>query len=621
MLQVSLNQDATRFLVHGGDPKGGDKINRIVSSWPGWARVAVAGRSKGCSTYAGPLSIPSALALSSTQLELGWEDGARERVSGFLRSFERARAILDGSEPYSFKVPSERQPFQHQVRAVGAIVALGGRLSLSEIRLGGTLVADDMGLGKTSTALWAGHVLGTDRTLILCPASVKFNWENEIHATLGKRAVVVIDGSKRERINQFSELRTRYEKAGHLFIVINYDLLKWLTDEQLGMLTRFVRDRLIVMDESHYLKNGNSERSKIVKRAFCPSEGGAQWRLAMTGTPIRNTVEDIYNQIELVKPGTFFSFHWFLSRFTVQSTMKIPYRRGKQTLYKLVKKVRRVQNEKELNQIVNTLQIRRLKSDVLDLPEKVLTYPQLELDPHTAKVYAAMRDYALLLLKEHEDEVPVLSPTARTAVEAAARCEQISQGCVGGVPEELLPTVSGLLVRGAERVAGKDGWLIFPKATKILWLLEQLDSVKLQEGQSVVFCRFTAPLFWLEQQERGGVAVTGSMAAKRRQEVFDAFQGGDILELYISVRIAEGFNLYKAQDEFFLGRDWAWAVNNQAIDRCHRIGQTGTVNVQLPYVRGTIEVRQHAALLQKERDADNTLCFQTIADLKAALST
>lgn len=610
MLHVSLNQAGSRFLVHGGDPKGGDRINRIISSWPGWARVAIAGRS-GVSTYAGPRSIPSALALSSTQLELEWEDGARVGASVLLKSFESARSVLESSKGNAGipVVAGCRQPFKHQIAAVVAIYHLGGRV----------LLADDMGLGKTSTALWFAHHQALDRVLVLCPASVKFNWEAEIATTLGKRAVVVIDGSKKERINQFAEMRTRFEKAGHLFVIINYDLLKHLSHEQLSMLSRFVRDRMIVLDESHYLKNEDSERSQIVRRSFCPSEGGAQWRLGLTGTPIRNTVEDLYHQFELIRPGTFYSFNWFLNRFTEQSIMKVPYRKNGRTFYKTLKKVRRAKNEKELNQIVNTIQIRRLKKDVLDLPEAITTYPQLELDPHTAKVYAAMRDYALLLLEEQEDDMPVLSPTARTAVEAAARCEQIAQGCVGGVPEELLPRVSGLLAKHAEKVEGKPNWLVFPKAAKLVWLQEQLDSVKLQDGQSVTFCRFIAPLLWLESK-RYGIAVTGSMGLKRRQEVFDAFQAGDIMELYISVRIAEGFNLYKAQDEFFLGRDWAWAVNSQAVARCHRMGQTGTVNVQMPYVRGTIEVRQHSALLQKEKDADNTLCFQTIADLKEALS-
>ena len=612
MLHVSLNQAGSRFLVHGGDPKGRDKINRIISSWPGWARVAVAGRS-GVSTYAGPRSIPSALALSSTQLELEWEDSARAGASVLLKSFERARQVLEG--PLSEAIaqvrswPHERKPFRHQICAVAAILQLEGRV----------LLADDMGLGKTSTALWASHALSSDRTLILCPASVKFNWEAEITATLGKRAVVVIDGSKKERINQFGEMRKRFEKAKHLFVIINYDLLKHLSHEQLSMLGRFVRGRMVIMDESHYLKNHESERSQIVKRSFCPSEGGAQWRLGLTGTPIRNTVEDLYHQHELVRPGTYHSFNWFLNRFTEQSIMKVPYRKGGKTLYKTLKKVRRAKNEKELNQIVNTIQIRRLKKDVLDLPEAITTYPQLELDPHTAKVYAAMRDYALLLLEEQDDSASILSPVCRTAVEAAARCEQIAQGCVGGVPEELMPRLSATLTNHAAKVEGKPGWLVFPSASKLVHLQEGLDSVKLQDGQSVTFCRFIAPLLWLEAK-RLGVAVTGSMGLKRRQEVFDAFQAGDIRELYISVRIAEGFNLYAAQDEFFLGRDWAWAINSQAVARCHRMRQTGTVNVQMPFVRGTIEVRQHSVLLQKEKDADNTLCFQTIADLKEALS-
>jgi len=293
--------------------------------------------------------------------------------------------------------------------------------------------------------------------------------------------------------------------------------------------------------------------------------------------------------------------------------------RGGVTRYREVRKVRRARNVNELNQIVNTIQIRRLKADVIDLPPKVRTYPELELDTHIAKVYAAMRDYALLLLEEHDDDVPVLSPTCRSAVEAAARCEQIAQGCVGGIPESLLPKVSGVLSKHAEAVPGKDGWLVFPKSTKLAWTVEQLDALQAQGNQAVVFCRFNAPLLWLASK-RLGVAVTGAMGAQSRQLVFDDFQNGDVPELYVQIKIAEGFNLHAAQDEIFLGREWAPSINFQAEDRCHRIGQTGTVNIQIPIVRQTIEVRQHRALGEKAEDAAGALCFRTIKDLKEALA-
>lgn len=609
MLHVKLNDTGSRFVAVGGDPDGGDQVNQVIATWPGWGRVAAVRRAFG-STYVGPCATTSALALSSTTLEVRWEESARARADDLLRRFERARAMIEEQDPLPrLSLPTSRKPRPYQARGVAGIQLLDGRCWLS----------DDMGLGKTAQALWAAHELGASRVLVLCPASVKFNWQTEVATTLGDTwPTQVINGTARQREKQFADLDRLWKKHQRLVIVLNYDLLAHVTDSQLSRLARFVRGELLVMDEGHALKNPSADRTELVKAMFAPSEGGARWRVLVTGTPIRNTVEDVYSLAELVRPGTFYSKHWFLNRFTVQSIIKV----GKRKQVKK-KKVRRARNAEELNVILNTFQIRREKSKVGDLPPKVFTYPELELDTHTAKVYAAMRDYALLLLEEHDDELPVLSPTCRTAVEAAARCEQIAQGCIGGVPESVLPKVSGVLGRHAEAVRGKDGWLVFPKSTKIQWLLEGLETVRQQGGRSVVFSRFNAPLLWLEQRHddpEKGVAIHGGVSAARRQEVFNDFQAGAIQELYIQVRIAEGFNLHRAQDEFFLGRDWAPAVNAQAVDRCHRIGQTGTVNVQMPFVRNTIEVRQHRALTEKERDAAAVLCFQTIADLKAALA-
>lgn len=608
MLKVHLNEQGTNFVATGGDPRGGDRVNAIVATWPGWRRIALRDRGAVGSTFVGPCSITSALALSSTTLELRWEERAAARADDILGSFRKARQALEGSRGAHFIPPTARKPLPYQYQGVSAMHYLDCRCWLS----------DDMGLGKTSQVLWTAHVLGATRVLVLCPSSVKFNWPREIEQTLGPSwGVSVIDGTPKQRATQFAELDALWKRYQKLCIVVGYGLLGYLPDAQLTRLQRFVQDQFLVMDEGHYLKNSDAGRTKVVRSAFCPADGGAKWRVLVTGTPIRNTVEDVYSLAELVRPGTFYSKHWFLNRFTVQSVIKVG--RSKRINKRIVRKAK---NVKELNVILNSLQIRRKKEDVTDLPPKTFTYPELELDSYTGKIYAAMRDYALLLLEEHDPEMPILSPTCKTAVEAAVRCEQIAQGCIGGVPERLLSSLSSHLSRGGERVRGRDGWLVFPKSTKIQWLLEQLNTVRLQGGRSVVFGRFNAPLLWLEQYhdnpERGR-AVTGEMGASQRKEVFDAFQAGKIQELYIQVRIAEGFNLHRARDEFFLGRDWAPAVNAQAVDRCHRIGQTGTVNIQMPFVRKTIEVRQHEALAAKQRDAAHVLVFQTIKDLQEAL--
>ncbi len=609
MLHVKLNAAQTRFVAIGGHSDGGDRINELVSSWPGWSRVRVARRAVG-STYAGPCSMASALALDSTTLPLSWEESARARAGDLLQRFHKARAILEDERTRPAMVTTtERAPKPYQARGVRAMELLGARCWLS----------DDMGLGKTSQVLWLAQRLKVTRLLVVCPASVKFKWGKEVAATLGATwPTMVIDGTAPQRASCFADLDAIWKEYGRLVITINYDLLPRLPEaNQMERLRRFVEGQMVVLDEGHYCKNLNSARTAAVVDNFCPPNGGAKHRVIVTGTPIRNTVEDVYALAEIVQPGTFFSKTWFLNKFTEQSTITVGKKR------KIKKKVvRRAKNTKELNVIVNTLQVRREMDKVGNLPPKTFSYPELELDPQSAKVYGAMRDFALLCLDKVKDDerlnVPKLSPTVRTAVEAAARCEQLSQGCVGGVPESVMSRVSSVITSHAVGVAGKPGWLVFPKHSKLVWLQEQLDKVAEVDQRAVVFSQFNAPLLWLAAQ-RNGKAVHGSIKAADREEIFTEFQAGAIQDLYVQVKIAEGFDLFRARYEFFLGRDWAPAVNKQAIARCHRIGQTGTVSIYIPISRNTIEVRQAKALAAKEADAASVLCYQTVADLREAL--
>jgi len=89
--------------------------------------------------------------------------------------------------------------------------------------------------------------------------------------------------------------------------------------------------------------------------------------------------------------------------------------------------------------------------------------------------------------------------------------------------------------------------------------------------------------------------------------------------MFCQVKMAEGFNLHMSQDCIFLGRDWSPAINKQAEGRFHRIGQKGTVNIQIPLVRSTIEVAIHKRLMAKDADAEQALRTVTIAELKEAL--
>jgi SNF2 family DNA or RNA helicase len=239
------------------------------------------------------------------------------------------------------------------------------------------------------------------------------------------------------------------------------------------------------------------------------------------------------------------------------------------------------------------------------------------------KVYKAMKDLAIIQLNELEDGLSIFSPQARSGVEAALRCEQIAMGFVGGVPEPLVERLSKILSKHAEAIPGRPREVIFPGSAKMIWVQENLDTLFKTGKRPVVYSRFNAPLHWLYAHHVGQGKLVGflhgGISSKDKGQIVADFQDSKFDLLLCQVLIAEGWNAHNSQDCIFLGRDWSPAVNFQAEDRLHRIGQKGTVNIQIPIVRGTIEVAIHKRLMAKDADAQQALRTVTIAQLKEAL--
>lgn len=198
------------------------------------------------------------------------------------------------------------------------------------------------------------------------------------------------------------------------------------------------------------------------------------------------------------------------------------------------------------------------------------------------------------------------------------RCEQIAQGFVGGVPDEVLARLAPLLTKLVARVPDRPGELIFPSAPKLVWLLEQLERLR-DDQPAVVACRFNAPLLWLQSQLPKSTILYGAIDAVERQARIEAFQRGEFRTMLLQIKVAEGPNLHRSSDMFFLGRDWSPARNEQTEGRVHRIGSLGTVNVQIPIVVNTIERMIDRRLAVKASDANQALARVTVKELMEAL--
>ena len=605
MLSVGVSGDCTRFRIHGGEARGRDATQAAILKWPGWSRAPAVASLGGrrVSVYSAPFGPVAALSLASSTLALGWEPGAKELVEGILENLRQARKCLEAQVTQA-KGTGERQPLPHQAQAVQAIRWMDGRV----------ILADDMGLGKTSTALWAVRDRGADRAVVICPASVKFNWAREIKASLGW-PTVVIDGTPKRRATLFSEAQHMRE-TGKLVVVINYDLLIGLNDLHAGMLAGWCSDQALICDESHYLKSRKAKRTIFVMELLAPAAGGARTRLLLTGTPVRNMIDDLWAQIQIIRPGTWSSYWDFAKRHLETRQIDFGHRRP-------VEKIVGTKDIKGLNAVVNTLQIRRKKGEVMNLPPKVHTYPELELEGDHLRIYKAMKHLAVLALDELEDDDTIWSPQARSAVLAMLRCEQIAQGFCGGVPEILVAKLAKILSKKAKPIPGRPLEIIFPDSPKLVWLMETIESLFGQDNRAVVFSRFNAPLHWLYAHYVGlGKRVGflhGAITSKAKHQVVEDFQDSKFDLLLAQVKMGEGWNAHIAQDVIFYGRDWSPAINVQAEDRLHRIGQKGTVNVQIPIVRNTVERMIHKKLMAKESDATQALKTVTIKELKEAL--
>jgi SWI/SNF-related matrix-associated actin-dependent regulator 1 of chromatin subfamily A len=485
------------------------------------------------------------------------------------------------------------------------------------------LLADDMGLGKTSTAIWHMDIhLPEARVLVVTPASVKYNWRKEIWACMGRDAFVqVIDGTPKDRASQIRDLEAyrRLDKPG--WVIINYDLLVRMADlkknqlvvsDNLMILRDWVEGGGLICDESHYLKNRKSLRYRIVRDMFAPpTNGGAAARILASGTPIRNLVDDLFAQVELIRPGTWTSYSDFKGRYLEIVRKQVGQGPSKKVVFEPVA----AKNLDELNAVMNTLQIRRKKSEVLGLPPKMVTKPELELEGRHLEVYKAMKEMAIYDLGQLDDEENIFSPQAATALQSALRCEQIAQGFVGGIPDGF-----DIPYKLAHKIKGRPQELVFPDSPKMAWLVEAIETLWRQGCRPVVFSKFNAPLFWLRHKYgEDAFIMHGDLSSKTKDLIVERFQEGARKLFLCQVRIAEGFDLTTSQDELFLSRHDSPAVNAQAEDRCHRIGQRGTVNIQIPIVTNTIEKAIDKRLAIKSADAEAALKTWKVRDVMEAL--
>lgn len=436
----------------------------------------------------------------------------------------------------------------------------------------GILLADDMGLGKSFQSLAVIQILRQEKKisccLIICPASVKGSWQDEIQTHIGEKPII-IEGNLSKRLELYKE----FSKGTSFYLVINYDLLRKDATHISNLLPK---KTLIVADETIRIKNPVAKQTKAVK--ILPS----LYRIALTGFPIANTVSDLWSQMDFVKPN--WMSRWaFEDKFLVKTLMPFKSPKGRE-----IKIVTGSRNLNLLKEIIEPMHIRRLKSEVLkDLPAKTFEIRTAKMQKEQLKAYIQMRDELRAeILTMDEKTILVNAPTILSRL---LRLSQIADG---------------YLSKGVDE---KTYW--FKKNGKLEVLDELLEEITSSGDSAVIWTRFIPPLkLFLDRykEKYNAVGFWGETPSEERTKRIKEFQEnqncrvfcGQIQSGGLGITLTKG-NVVILYDQCFLSA----ATINQGLDRCHRIGQLKKVVVISLLVEDSIDQHWQKIWMKKEKIA------------------
>ena len=409
---------------------------------------------------------------------------------------------------------------------------------LTNLKLGGIL-ADDMGLGKTlQTLAWLSWLKAQNPkepkpALVICPASVLHNWRREAERFTPQLKVLVLEsGAARHNLRQ--------QIPQHDLIVTNYSLLR----RDLSALKKF-DFRAAILDEAQFVKNPSAQVTQSVKQLR------AEQRLALTGTPLENRLLDLWSIVDFIQAGYLGTQMQFLEIYEARKEEPIQQNIARR---RLAAKLR-------------PLLLRRLKRQVAqDLPERIEERRDCELGEAQRKLYLA----ELRRSREQVHKAVNDKGLANSKIHVLAALTRLRQICCH------------------PQLVGNDS-----PSGKTETLFELLEPL-LAEGQKVLlFSQFVRMLKLLEtecmQREIPTHILSGE--TKNRHEVVQTFQNDPKASVFLlSLRAAgTGLNLTTASYVVLYDPWWNPAVEAQAIDRSHRIGQTRTVNAYRLIAPGTVE--------------------------------
>ena len=431
----------------------------------------------------------------------------------------------------------------------------------------GGILADDMGLGKTLQVI--AHILARKEvgmlgtTLVVCPASLVYNWVSELERFAPSLDAVAVLGSKTARtalIGGASE---------HDVLITSYDLLR--RDVETYAKHHFAR---VVLDEAQYIKNPKAQVTKAVK---CLD---SDVRFALTGTPIENRLQELWSIFEFLMPGYLGSREQFAK------------------LYEGPVEAREHDSSTLLRCAIGPFVLRRLKSEVLaDLPEKTESVVYAQMEAKQRKLYLACQD-RLALQVQHAGDKEI----KKDKLKVLAELTKLRQVCCD--PSLYFEDYDG-------------------GSAKLETCME-LVAQAIDAGHKVLlFSQFTSMLAILSDrlasEHVSYFQLTGQTSKEERERLVKRFQAGEADVFLISLKAGGvGLNLTAADVVIHYDPWWNTAAQDQATDRAHRIGQRRDVSVFKLIAKDTIEERILQMQEAKRGLAESVLSGEAV---KSALLT
>lgn len=397
------------------------------------------------------------------------------------------------------------------------------------------ILADDMGLGKTTSTIIAALESGAKKVLIICPASLKINWSREIENYTDK-SIYICEGKN------FS--------SDHDFVIVNYDIIKNFHDIKDKETSQIINSKfdLVIIDEAHYIKNSQAQRTKLINHFV--KNINRLWLL--TGTPITSRPIDYYNLLSLVESPVAQNWMAYVIRFCEG----YQFRAGQRKVWN----VNGASNLDELRERTSKQILRRLKTDVLDLPEKIIN-----------PVYLRLKS------KEYENLMGEYFDWFRNNKEESSSL-----------------TVQFSKLMKVRQVIAEE---------KVSQTIELAENILEQGKKVIIFSNFTEPLKRIHEHfGKMSVYLDGSSTKPARQKAVDDFQDNDKVKVFCGNIKAAGVGITLTSAEVVIFNDLSFVPSDhsQAEDRAYRYGQKNSVLVYYPLFENTIEGAIYDILIRKK---------------------